>query len=76
MLKSHELAQKLYWRVPSLIECPAPPSKPFGSINKELNLLSNEVPLETMVQDIAWLLSREFTRAQQEDNAMEIDTSM
>ena len=53
--------------LPEYITSPAPPSKPIGSIYREFDLLVDEVPFQTRIQDIAWLVGREFTRVQEED---------
>ena len=52
----------------SLMESPPPYSKPkpIEAINKEFDLLVGKVPLQTRIQDVAWLFGREFTRVQEE----------
>ena len=51
----------------SLMECPAPTSKPKCLVNANFSLAVKELPVEIRRQDAAWLIGRNSTRNQDED---------
>ena len=51
----------------SLMECPAPTSKPKCLVNANFSLAVKELPVEIRRQDAAWLIGRNSTRNQAEN---------
>ena len=49
--------------ITELLECPAPPSKPFTPVYREFHLFSvEELPSRVRTQDYTWLLGRSLSR--------------